>query len=81
MSLLRQLWLVVLFSTALALVGGFAVNLSTARQYLEQQLLAQSADNAASLALSMSQQTPDAATAELLVTALFDSGHFRQIRA
>ena len=80
MSLLRQLWLVVLFSTALALVGGFAVNLSTARQYLEQQLLAQSADNAASLALSMSQQTPDAATAELLVTALFDSGHFRQIR-
>ena len=80
MSLLRQLWLVVLFSTALALVGGFAVNLSTARQYLEQQLLAQSTDNAASLALSMSQQTPDAATAELLVTALFDSGHFRQIR-
>ena len=32
MSLLRQLWLVVLFSTALALVGGFAVNLSTARR-------------------------------------------------
>jgi diguanylate cyclase (GGDEF)-like protein len=80
MSLLRQLWLVVLFSTVLAFLGGFAVNLTTARQYLEQQLLAQSTDNAASLALSMSQQSPDEATAELLVTALFDSGHFRLIR-
>lgn len=80
MSLLRQLWLVVLVSTLLAFIGGFAVNLSSARQYLEQQLLAQSADNAASLALSMSQQSKDPATAELLVSALFDAGHFRLIR-
>ncbi|QNM98533.1 bifunctional diguanylate cyclase/phosphodiesterase [Chitinimonas koreensis] len=80
MSLLRQLWLIVLLSTLLAFVGGFVVNLTTARQYLEQQLMAQSADNAASLALSMSQQSKDPATVELMVSALFDSGHFRVIR-
>ncbi|QDQ26772.1 EAL domain-containing protein [Chitinimonas arctica] len=80
MSLLRQLWLVVLLSTLLAFLGGFAVNLASARQYLEQQLMAQSADSAASLALSMSQQSKDLATTELLVSALFDSGHFRMIR-
>ncbi|GAB3242517.1 bifunctional diguanylate cyclase/phosphodiesterase [Chitinimonas naiadis] len=80
MSLLRQLWLIVLLSTALAFIGGFAVNLVTARQYLEQQLLTQSADNAASLALSMSQQSKDPAMVELMVSALFDSGHFRLIR-
>ncbi|WP_374539334.1 bifunctional diguanylate cyclase/phosphodiesterase [Chitinimonas taiwanensis] len=80
MSLLRQLWLVVVISTLMAFVGGFVVNLSTARQYLEQQLLTQSSDNAASLALSMSQQSKDAATVELMVSALFDSGHFRLVR-
>lgn len=80
MSLLRQLWMVVIASTLLAFLGGFVVNLTTARQYLEQQLLAQSTDAASSLALSMSQQSKDEATVELLLTALFDSGHFRMIR-
>lgn len=80
MSLLRQLWLVVLISTLLAFIGGFVVNLTTARQYLEQQLLTQSADNASALALSMSQQSKDPATIQLMVSALFDSGHFRLIR-
>ncbi|HEY9104137.1 bifunctional diguanylate cyclase/phosphodiesterase [Chitinimonas sp.] len=80
MSLLRQLWLIVLLSTLLAFAGGFTVNLTTAKQYLEQQLLTQSADNAASLALSMSQQSKDPAMVELMVSALFDSGHFRLIR-
>ncbi|MGQ5521953.1 bifunctional diguanylate cyclase/phosphodiesterase [Chitinimonas sp. PSY-7] len=80
MSLLRQLWLVVLTSTLLAFIGGFAVNLTTARQYLEQQLFAQSHDGATSLALSMSQQNKDAATTTLMISALFDSGHFRLVR-
>ncbi|PHV11383.1 bifunctional diguanylate cyclase/phosphodiesterase [Chitinimonas sp. BJB300] len=80
MSLLRQLWLVVAIATLMAFLGGFVVNLATARQYLEQQLLAQSNDTAASLALSMSQQSKDTATIELMVSALFDSGHFRLVR-
>lgn len=79
MTLFRRLWLVVLFTTLLAFIGSFIVSMLTARDYLEQQLYTQSMDNAASLALSMSQQGNDPAMQELLVSALFDSGHFRHV--
>lgn len=80
MSLFRRLWLVVAGTTLLAFAGSFVVSTLTARDYLEQQLYVQSKDNAAALALSMSQQAPDPATRELLLSALFDSGHFRSAR-
>lgn len=80
MSLFRRLWLVVAGTTLLAFAGSFVVSMLTARGYLEQQLYVQSKDNAAALALSMSQQGHDAATRELLLSALFDSGHFRTAR-
>lgn len=80
MSLLTRLWLSVLAAMLLALGGSFTLNLVTARNYLEQQLFAQASDSAASLALSMSQQSKDAAMSELLVSALFDSGHYEFIR-
>lgn len=79
MSLFRRLWLVVLLTTVFAFLGSFVVSMLTARDYLEQQLYTQSMDNAASLALSMSQQGQDPAMQELLVSALFDSGHFRHV--
>lgn len=80
MSLLRRLWISVVVAMGVVLAGAFAVSLITARGYLEQQLQAQSGDGAVSLALSMSQQSKDQATMELLVTALFDGGHYRLIR-
>jgi diguanylate cyclase (GGDEF)-like protein len=80
MSLLRRLWVSVVVAMTVVLVGAFAVSLFTARSYFEQQLTAQASDGAVSLALSMSQQSKDVATMELLVTALFDGGHYRQIR-
>ncbi|HET8731542.1 MAG TPA: EAL domain-containing protein, partial [Moraxellaceae bacterium] len=76
----RRLWLVVAGTTLLAFAGSFVVSTLTARDYLEQQLYVQSKDNAAALALTMSQQAPDPAMRELLLTALFDSGHFREAR-
>ncbi|GAB4062883.1 EAL domain-containing protein [Uliginosibacterium sediminicola] len=79
MSLLTRLWIGVLSAMLLALAGSFVVSVLTARDYIAQQLYAQAADNAASLALSMSQQSKDAAMSELLVSALFDSGHFESI--
>lgn len=79
MSLLTRLWLSVLSAMLLALAGCLVVSVWTARDYLAQQLYAQANDNAASLALSMSQQSQDPAMAELLVVALFDSGHFESI--
>ncbi|HMV17163.1 MAG TPA: LapD/MoxY N-terminal periplasmic domain-containing protein [Zoogloea sp.] len=80
MSLLRQLWVSVVVAMAVVLSGAFGISLITARNYFEQQLLAQANDGAVSLALSMSQQSKDRATLELLVAALFDGGHFRSIR-
>ena len=80
MSLLMRLWLSVLLTMLLALAASLVLHVASARSYLGQQLHAQSADAAAALALSMSQQSKDAATAELLLSALFDSGHFEAIR-
>lgn len=80
MSLVKRLWISVVLAMAVVLVGAFAVSLLTARSYFEQQLQAQSGDGAVSLALSMSQQRKDVATTELLVSALFDGGHYRLIR-
>lgn len=80
MSLYRQLWIGVIVLILLVFAGSLATNLFSARNYLQQQLYMQGADSAASLALSMSQQSKDDVTTELLVSALFDSGHFRQVR-
>lgn len=79
MSLLTRLWISVVIAMLLALTGSFVVSVRTARDYLSQQLYAQSSDSATSLALSMSQQSKDTAMSELLVSALFDSGHFEAI--
>lgn len=80
MSMYRQLWLAIITSTMLALLGSlFAATLS-ARTYLSEQLSMKNADNAAALALSLSQKSPDAVEIELAVSALFDSGHYELIR-
>ena len=79
MSLIRQLWIAVVAVSIVAFCGSFAVSTLTARSYLEQQMQRQNIDTANSLALSMSQQTKDAATVELQVAALFDGGHYESI--
>jgi EAL domain-containing protein (putative c-di-GMP-specific phosphodiesterase class I)/GGDEF domain-containing protein len=80
MSMYRQLWLAIILSMLLALAGSLFASLLSARAYLEQQLSTKNADNAAALALSLSQQNPDPVSAELVVAALFDSGHYASIR-
>lgn len=80
MSMYRQFWLAIIVSMFLALVGSLFASLLSARAYLEQQLSMKNADNAAALALSLSQQNPDAVMVELAVSSLFDSGHYESIR-
>lgn len=81
MSLYRQLWLAVIATTLIAFSGSFALGMLSARAYLEEQLGVKNADNAAALALSISQQpNKDRVTQELLVAAQFDSGHYQTIR-
>jgi len=80
MSLIRQLWLAVIACTLIAFAGSFVASMLTARQYLTQQLAIKNNDNAASLALSMSQLDKDPITVELQVAAVFDSGQYASIR-
>lgn len=80
MSLSRQLWLAISTLALLAFAGSFLLSTLTARNYLENQLSVKNSDNAASLALSMSQQSKDPVTVELQVAALYDSGQYAVIR-
>lgn len=80
MSLFRQIWLAVITATLLAFAGSFVASMLTARTYLEQQLATKNNDNAATLALSMSQQSKDPVTVELQLAAVFDSGQYATVR-
>lgn len=80
MSLIRQLWLAVIASTLIAFSGSFIVSMLTARNYLEKQLSTKNADNASSLALSITQLPKDPITIELQVSALYDSGQYELVR-
>lgn len=80
MSMYRQLWLAIITSTILALLGSLLAATLSARSYLSEQLSMKNADNASALALSLSQKNPDAVAIELAVAALFDSGHYELIR-
>lgn len=80
MSMYRQLWLAIIISTLLALGGSLLASTFSARGYLQSQLSIKNTDNAAALALALSQSNPDAVSVELAVAALFDSGHYELIR-
>jgi diguanylate cyclase (GGDEF)-like protein len=80
MSLIRQIWLLLLGTLLLALAGSVAVNVLTTRQTLETQLRLKNSDNAQALALALSQQHGDRGRMSLLMSAQFDTGYYRQIR-
>ena len=80
MSMYRQLWLAIILSTLLALLGGLLASTLNARSYLTEQLSSKNTDNATALALVLSQQNANPVTIELTVAALFDSGHYELIR-
>jgi len=80
MSILRQLLLSISIAISVILLGTLVLNISAARDYLAGQLQAQSTDAAVSLALSLSQPgNSEPVTQELLISAMFDGGHFSRI--
>lgn len=79
MSLTKQLWLAILLVLLLATGGSFVLSTLTSKHYLEQQLQNKNNDNATALAISMSQMPKDVTTLDLLISAQFDSGHYRYI--
>ncbi len=80
MSLIRQIWLLLLGTVLLAFVGSVTVAVESARGYLQTQLRLKNADNATSLALALSQQKGDRELMGLLMSAQFDTGFYRRIR-
>lgn len=80
MSLIKQLWIAIVLVTVLSLGGSFVVSTLSARHYLQQELAVKNMDNAASLALALSQMPKDPVTVELQIAAQFDTGHYRLIR-
>src|ERR1700728_4340907 len=80
MSMYRQIWLALILTTLLSLAGALLASTFSARSYLEDQLRMKNADNAASLALSLSQRKVDAIEIDLVVSALFDNGHYELIK-
>lgn len=80
MSLIKQLWLAVSITIALAFSANFIINMVTSKNYLEQQLTIKNADNATSLALSISQMEKDPVLIELMLSAQFDHGHYTYIK-
>jgi EAL domain-containing protein (putative c-di-GMP-specific phosphodiesterase class I)/GGDEF domain-containing protein len=80
MSLIRQIWLLLVGSLLLAVVGSVSVVIGSARDTLQTQLRLKNSDNAASLALALSQQKGEPRLMELLMAAQFDTGFYREIR-
>ena len=80
MTLTKQLWLAVAAIMTIAFGISFLASAWSAKSYLEDQLRLKNVDNANSLALSMSQMDKDPVLIELLVSAQFDIGHYKQIK-
>jgi diguanylate cyclase (GGDEF)-like protein len=80
MTLTKQLWLAVAAIMTLAFGISFLVSAWSAKNYLEDQLQLKNIDNANSLALSMSQIEKDPVLIELMISAQFDIGHYKQIK-
>lgn len=80
MSLIRQIWLLLLGSLVLAAAGSVGVVVTSARDTLQTQLRIKNNDNAQSLALALSQQKGDPELMELVLSAQFDTGFYQRIR-
>lgn len=62
------------------LVGTFGLNMSTTQAFLEKQLQSHSYDTANSLGLSLSAVADNPSSAQTMIDAIFDRGHFAMIK-
>ncbi|MFG6179183.1 EAL domain-containing protein [Halomonas sp. THAF12] len=79
MSLIKQLWLIIVGLVLLSFGASLFIGVTTSRAYIEQEVRIKNADNANALALTMTQMPKDAVTIELLIAAQFDTGYYRHI--
>jgi len=79
MSLIRQVWFLLLLTLAVAFVGAVGVSVHSARHYLQTQLTLKNNDVAQSLALTLSQQKGERTAMELALSSQFDTGAYQRI--
>jgi EAL domain-containing protein (putative c-di-GMP-specific phosphodiesterase class I)/GGDEF domain-containing protein len=79
MSLHKKLWIAIIVLLLLVFSGSFLVTTLSAKSYLQQQISMKNADNAAALALSLTQQGADEVLLELTLSAQFDTGFYELI--
>ena len=79
MSLHKKLWLAILVLLVLVFAGTFLISTQFAKSYLQQQLSTKNADNAAVLALALSEQDADEARMEQTISAQFDNAAYKLI--
>ena len=80
MSLIRQIWLLLLATLALAFAASVLVHVGSVREALQTQLRLKNSDNAGALALVLSQQRGKPELMELAAATQFDTGFYRRIR-
>ena len=80
MSLIRQIWLLLLGALVLAFAAGTVINIGSVRDTLQTQLNLKNSDNATALAQVLSQQKGQRELMELTLSAQFDTGFYRRIR-
>ncbi len=80
MSLIRQIWLLLLGTLVLAFAAGTVINIGSVRDTLQTQLNLKNSDNATALAQVLSQQKGQRELMELTLSAQFDTGFYRRIR-
>ncbi|MET0517542.1 MAG: LapD/MoxY N-terminal periplasmic domain-containing protein [Burkholderiaceae bacterium] len=79
MSLIRRIWLLIVGVVLVSLLSSVLVTASSMRHLVRTEVQLKNADNAAALALALSQQRGDAALIELLISAQFDTGHYQRL--
>lgn len=80
MSLIKQLWIAIIFLVVIVFTGSLITSIASSRGYLIEQLTEKNIDNATSLALTISQMEKDIVNIELLLAAQFDAGHYQLIQ-
>ncbi|HSI51600.1 MAG TPA: EAL domain-containing protein [Ideonella sp.] len=80
MSLIRQVWLLLLLTLALAFAGAFGLSMLSARQYLATQLAMKNHDSAQSLAQTLAGQHGDLPSMAATLDRQFEIGFYEHLR-
>lgn len=80
MSMIRQIGFILLAVVVLAIGGSVTVGIWSTRQVLQQQWETRNADSATLIALALSQHRGDMTLMQLVLSAQFDTGHYRRVR-